>query len=105
MLPTHYEPFGLVILEAIASGLPSIFSACAGASEWLEDGVDAVFLQDPADGAEAQAALRSIMTDPAFAQRLSTNGRLAAEKLQWASVGERLIEASTALRTTVPETV
>ena len=42
MLPTLYEPFGLVILEALASGLPSIFSACAGASEWLEDGVDAV---------------------------------------------------------------
>src|SRR4051794_5620423 len=60
MLPTRYEPFGLVILEALASGLPSIFSACAGASEWLQDSLDGIFLQDATDGREAQAALQSI---------------------------------------------
>ena len=96
ILPTLYEPFGLVILEALASGLPSIFSACAGASEWLEDGVDAIFLRDPADGEEAQAALRSIIGSPEIARSLSKNGREAAERLQWISVGQQLIEASAA---------
>jgi UDP-glucose:(heptosyl)LPS alpha-1,3-glucosyltransferase len=96
ILPTLYEPFGLVILEALASGLPTIVSACAGASEWLRDGVDAIFLRDPADGEEAQTALRSIICDPEFAARLSRNGRLAAEGMQWLSVGNQLIAASVA---------
>jgi UDP-glucose:(heptosyl)LPS alpha-1,3-glucosyltransferase len=94
MLPTLYEPFGLVILEALASGLPSIFSACAGASEWLEDGVDAVFLRDPSDGEEARVALQAVISSPEFARRLSENGRLAAERLQWSNVGRQLIETA-----------
>ena len=101
ILPTMYEPFGLVILEAMASGLPSIFSACAGASEWLEDGVDALFLSDPADGDEARQALRSISASPEFAQRLSRNGRRAAERLQWTSVGVQLIDASAGRKSVV----
>jgi UDP-glucose:(heptosyl)LPS alpha-1,3-glucosyltransferase len=99
MLPTFYEPFGLVILEALASGLPSVISACAGASEWLEDGDEAIFLHDPSDSEEAKAALLSIIDNPVLAERLSLNGRLAAERLQWLSVGNQLIEASVARKT------
>jgi len=96
ILPTHYEPFGLVILEALASGVPTIVSASAGASEWLADGVDALFLQDPADGEEARVALRSILTSPELAASLSRNGRLKAETLQWSIVAERIIAAAQA---------
>ncbi len=101
LLPTLYEPFGLVILEALASGLPSIFSACAGAAEWLEDGVDALFLRDPADGEEARMALRSVISSAEFAARLSENGRLAAESLQWGNVGWQLIETAAARKRTL----
>jgi UDP-glucose:(heptosyl)LPS alpha-1,3-glucosyltransferase len=94
MLPTLYEPFGLVILEALASGLPSIVSASAGASEWLTDGVDALLLRDPSDGVEAQAALRSVLASPDLAAVLSENGRRKAEELQWDAVALRIIEAS-----------
>ena len=101
ILPTFYEPFGLVILEALASGLPTVISACAGASEWLEDGVEAIFLRDPSDGEEARTALLAIMEDPALAGRLSSNGRLAAERMQWLSVGNQLIEASAARKSSL----
>jgi UDP-glucose:(heptosyl)LPS alpha-1,3-glucosyltransferase len=96
ILPTHYEPFGLVILEALASGVPTIVSATAGASEWLEDGVDALLLRNPADGEEARVALCSILGSPELAASLSMNGRLKAETLQWSIVAERIIEASQA---------
>jgi UDP-glucose:(heptosyl)LPS alpha-1,3-glucosyltransferase len=91
ILPTLYEPFGLVILEALASGLPSIVSASAGASEWLIDGVDALLLKDPLDGDEARTALLSILTNPEVAAGLSENGRRKAEELQWGTVAERII--------------
>jgi UDP-glucose:(heptosyl)LPS alpha-1,3-glucosyltransferase len=94
ILPTLYEPFGLVILEALASGLPTIVSASAGASEWLVDGVDALLLNDPSDGDEARAALRTVLTRPALAAALSENGRLKAEELQWGAVADRIIESS-----------
>ncbi|MEX1103548.1 MAG: glycosyltransferase family 4 protein [Dehalococcoidia bacterium] len=94
ILPTLYEPFGLVILEAMACGLPTIVSACAGAAEWLKDGVDLVLLQDPTDGEGARAALHSIVSDPAFAAGLAANGRRAAESLQWSHVAEQIVEAA-----------
>jgi UDP-glucose:(heptosyl)LPS alpha-1,3-glucosyltransferase len=93
ILPTLYEPFGLVILEALASGVPTIVSASAGASEWLNDGVDALFLQDPSDAAEARTALRSILFDPSVAASLSVNGRIKAETLQWSNVAQGIIAA------------
>jgi glycosyltransferase involved in cell wall biosynthesis len=96
LFPTLYEPFGLVILEALASGLPTIVSASAGASEWLEDGVDAVLLRDPFDGIEARLALRSVITRPAFAQMLAVNGRRKAAELQWSAVATALIAAAPA---------
>jgi UDP-glucose:(heptosyl)LPS alpha-1,3-glucosyltransferase len=94
MLPTLYEPFGLVILEALASGLPSIISALAGASEWLHDGVDVLLLRDPSDGYEARTALNAVLTSPGLAASLSANARRKAEELQWETVADRIIEAS-----------
>jgi UDP-glucose:(heptosyl)LPS alpha-1,3-glucosyltransferase len=96
LLPTLYEPFGLVILEALASGLPAIVSAEAGASEWLEDGMNVVLLQDPFDGLEARAALRSVITHPAFAESLAVSGRRRAVELQWSSVATALLAAAPA---------
>ncbi|MGE5595226.1 MAG: glycosyltransferase family 4 protein [Hyphomicrobiales bacterium] len=94
ILPTMYEPFGLVALEALACGLPSIISACAGASDWLEDGVDVVLLADPKDGTEAREALRSIITSPLFADRLGQNGRRTAERFQWSRVAREILQAA-----------
>jgi len=106
MLPTLYEPFGLVVLEALASGIPAIVSACAGATEWLEDGRDLVLLQDPTDAAEAGAALRSVIADPIFAARLAENGHRAAARLAWSVVASRLVGAvqhRMLVRTAIPE--
>jgi UDP-glucose:(heptosyl)LPS alpha-1,3-glucosyltransferase len=92
ILPTLYEPFGLVVLEAMASGLPTIVSACAGVAEWLEDGADVVLLRNPEDGAEARAALQSLLRDSTLLARLALNGRSAAEGLQWSGIADRLLE-------------
>jgi UDP-glucose:(heptosyl)LPS alpha-1,3-glucosyltransferase len=50
--PTLYDACSLVVLEAMACGLPVITSACNGASEMIEDGREGSILDDPQDEAD-----------------------------------------------------
>ncbi|MBI5234545.1 MAG: glycosyltransferase family 4 protein [Deltaproteobacteria bacterium] len=49
VLPTLYDPFSNVCLEAMACGIPVITTARNGASEIITDGVDGFTLEDPND--------------------------------------------------------
>lgn len=95
LLPTLYEPFGLVILEALASGLPTIVSQRAGASEWLTDGVDAILLKNPADAHEVREALRRVVEDDEVSAHLAVSGRLLAEGFAWERVAQQLLAVVT----------
>lgn len=52
VLPTHYEPFGLVIVEALASGVPVITTRLAGAATAVEHGKSGLIQEDPSDISE-----------------------------------------------------
>jgi UDP-glucose:(heptosyl)LPS alpha-1,3-glucosyltransferase len=56
VLPSRYEPFGNVHLEALASGLPVIASERAGGAEVIADGVNGQVV-DPLDSRAVTAAL------------------------------------------------
>lgn len=56
-LPTRYEPWGLVIVEALASGLPVVTSRLAGAAVAVQDGRTGALVDDPSDVDEVAAAL------------------------------------------------
>ena len=57
VLPTQYEPFGLVIVEALASGIPVLTSRLAGASEAVVEGSSGLLLGDPYDVEELAGLL------------------------------------------------
>jgi len=59
VLPSRYEASGLVILEAIASGLPVITSRFTGASEVITDECGIV-IEDPDDVNALATALRQL---------------------------------------------
>ena len=59
--PTFYDPCSLVVLEALASGLPVVTTRFNGAGELLTAGREGYVIHDPADDAELAAALTPLM--------------------------------------------
>jgi UDP-glucose:(heptosyl)LPS alpha-1,3-glucosyltransferase len=63
VLPTYYDPCSLVVLEALACGLPVITTACNGASELMTDGRQGFVLTSPDAQGELVAALDHMADD------------------------------------------
>ena len=66
--PTYYDPCSLVVLEALACGLPVITTAKNGASELMNDGREGFVLSEPDARGELIAALDH-MTDERSPER------------------------------------
>lgn len=61
--PTFYDPCSLVVLEALACGLPVVTSRCNGASELMENGREGFVLENPADVDELTKRLESLFEE------------------------------------------
>jgi glycosyltransferase involved in cell wall biosynthesis len=74
VLPSRYEPFGTVIVEAWASGRPLVATAADGARQYVRDDTDGLLC--PVDDPKALAAcLSRLLSEPDLAARLSLAGR------------------------------
>ncbi len=68
--PTLDDPFGIVVLEAAAAGLPLIASPLGGATEdFVLDGVNG-FVVDPSDGAALATAIARLAAQPDLRARM-----------------------------------
>jgi glycosyltransferase involved in cell wall biosynthesis len=73
VLPSRYEPFGTVILEAWAAGTPLVAARSAGPAAHVDDGVNGVLV--PIDDAQALAeAMRRVLDDEELRRRLVAHG-------------------------------
>ena len=77
VLPSHYEPFGLVALEAAAAGTPLVTSNIGGLGEAVINGETGMSCP-PRDVAQLAEAVGAVLDDPAAAQR---RARAARERL------------------------
>jgi alpha-1,3-rhamnosyl/mannosyltransferase len=84
---SHYEGFGLPVIEAMASDTPVIASNTTAVAEVAADAAATV---DPADPAAIAAALQRVLEDPAEAARLRDAGRARAAAFTWEATAERL---------------
>jgi glycosyltransferase involved in cell wall biosynthesis len=74
LVPSDGEPFGRVVVEAMAAGTPVLASDAAGPAEIIEDGESGLLAPVGDVGAWARSIDR-LMTDPELRQRLVRGGR------------------------------
>lgn len=84
------EPFGQVVLEGMAAGLPVVATAAGGPTEIIEDGVTGI-LYPPGDVRALAAALRRLAADSCLRDRLSTAGRERAKAFRPELVARQLV--------------
>jgi glycosyltransferase involved in cell wall biosynthesis len=80
VLPSQFEGFGLPVLEAMASGAPTIL---ARATSLPEVGGDAARYFTPSSDVELAECLSSILLSPALAQDLRQRGIQRAAQFTW----------------------
>jgi UDP-glucose:(heptosyl)LPS alpha-1,3-glucosyltransferase len=88
-LPTTYEPFGLVIVEAMGSGLPVITSRLAGAASAIDDGHDGLLLDDPRDAGRLSAHLARLL-DATERDRMGAAAAAGVGGYEWNQVLARV---------------
>ena len=95
-LPSEQEGFGIVFLEAMASGLPVVSTTAAAIPEVVPDG-QAGLLVPPRDPAALAEALLRLLQDPGLRARLRAFGRVHACGYSWDRVADRFLAAAASL--------
>lgn len=89
VVPSLYEPFGLVALEAAAARVPVVVARTGGLADLATDGVAAAAFA-PGDAGELAVALEAVLGDPAAARRAVTRAsRVIARDYTWPTVAAR----------------
>src|ERR1051326_4710675 len=74
LLPSVHEPFGIVILEAWAAGLPVVASRVGGVPSFVSDGGDGL-LFDSGDSEKLTALFKDLIANPDARRRLGEAGK------------------------------
>lgn len=95
LLPSLHEAFGIVVLEALAQGVPVISTNKGGPAEIFT--TRAVKLIDPVDQEEWKVSIEAIIKNKARAEELGLVGRDFAEKYRWDRITQKIIDVYDAL--------
>lgn len=91
-LPSLSEAFGMVVLEAMASGVPVVISDQVGAGEVMTDGAEG-FVVPVGDPDALAERLATLAHDRDLLESMSRQARRRAEANTWGHYGERLVRA------------
>ncbi|MBS3027595.1 MAG: glycosyltransferase family 4 protein [Dolichospermum sp. DET50] len=91
VFPSRYEPFGLVVIEAMASGLPVITATTTGAADLLNS--DCGIVLDDCNDVNALAhALGLLNSDRSLRQEMGKVARSIAEKYSWSTMAQTYLD-------------
>jgi glycogen(starch) synthase len=96
VVPSRYEPFGLVALEAMACGTCVVATRTGGLTETVRDGVTGR-LVDVGDVDALASTVHELLVDPDRRARLARAGLDAARRQGWDEVARRVLDVYTSL--------
>ena len=96
VLPSHYESFGMVAMEAMACGIPVVASRVGGLQTTVRAGVTGLLVPDH-DPAALAGALDRLLGDPDLRFRLGREGVQWAARHRWPCIAEAVCREYAAL--------
>lgn len=90
VLPTLYETFALVCVEAMASGLPVLACPVGGIEDYLRDGENGFHIKR--DSHDIAARLDLLLNDAGLHQRLRDGGLATAKDYAWEKIAKQYLQ-------------
>lgn len=91
VVPSHYESFGMVALEAMACGTPVVASQVGGLAFLVQDGVTGYTV--PVDEPLALAdRLTQLINDKQLKQRMGENAARLAREYRWENIAQKIVQ-------------
>ena len=90
-MPSHYESFGMVALEAMACGTPVVASQVGGLAFLVQDGITGFTV--PVDDPQALAdRLTILINHPDLRQKLGRQATALAQEYAWEEIAARIVK-------------
>lgn len=89
--PSYYEPFSLVLLEGLASGLPVITARTVGAADLLSPACGIV-VEAPSDTGALSEALCALTQDPERRKSMGRAARATAKQYNFRTMAEQYVD-------------
>jgi len=91
VLPSLFEPFGIVLLEAMAAGLPVVASSVGGIVDVVADGKTGLLIP-PAKPSALAAGLEQLISDASLRARMAEEARRRVSAYSWDLIVPRIVE-------------
>lgn len=97
VMPSYYESFGMVALEAMACGSPVVASRVGGLTTTIQDGVTGHLVPE-GDPAALADCLRALLADDEARARIGREAARWAAEHRWPCVAEKICQLYSTLR-------
>jgi glycosyltransferase involved in cell wall biosynthesis len=91
VFPSYFEGFGLVLLEAMASGLPVITTTATAGPDIVTEGEDG-WIIEPGDVASLVQKMTFCLEYPQIVREMGVRARSTAERFTWSAYGDRWMQ-------------
>ena len=91
LMPSHYESFGMVALEAMACGAPVIAANVGGLAHLVKDGLTG-FLVPPRTPGELAQRMELLLGDELLRWQMGRAARKEAQQYSWRRIADRMLD-------------